>query len=78
MNEIKNKIHQVLLSIRPDLVIDENVNYIDDGYFDSFDIVTIVSELEMMFGIKISGLDVLPENFNNTEKIIRLVERTMK
>jgi acyl carrier protein len=78
MNEIKNKIHQVLLSIRPDLVIDENVNYIDDGYFDSFDIVTIVSELEMTFGIKISGLDVLPENFNNTEKIIRLVERTMK
>ncbi|WP_215328840.1 acyl carrier protein [Polynucleobacter sp. AP-Sving-400A-A2] len=78
MNEIKNKIHQILLSIRPDLVFDENVNYIDDGYFDSFDIVTIVSELEMMFGIKISGLDVLPENFNNTEKIIRLVERTMK
>ncbi|QWE15573.1 acyl carrier protein [Polynucleobacter sp. AP-Sving-400A-A2] len=75
---MKNKIHQILLSIRPDLVFDENVNYIDDGYFDSFDIVTIVSELEMMFGIKISGLDVLPENFNNTEKIIRLVERTMK
>ncbi len=78
MNDIKNKIHQVLLSIRPDLVIDENVNYIDDGYFDSFDIVAIVSELEMMFGIKISGLDVLPENFNNTEKIIRLVERAVK
>lgn len=78
MSHIKNKINQVLISIRPDLVIDENVNFIDDGYFDSFDIVAIVSELEKTFSIKISGLDVLPENFTNTEKIIRLVERSIK
>lgn len=78
MSDIKNKINQVLIGIRGDLVIDENVNFIDDGYFDSFDIVAIVSELEKTFNIKISGLDVLPENFINAEKITRLVERSMK
>ena len=43
---------------------------------DSFDIVTLVSELETAFDIVIDGLDVLPENFETVQDICHMVNKS--
>lgn len=48
---------------------------IDDGYLDSFDILSIVSELNDAFGIEISPVDIIPENFNSAQALWDMVER---
>ena len=37
---------------------------IDDGIFSSFDIVSLVGELNDAFDIDITPVDIVPENFN--------------
>ena len=78
MNNLELKTKEILLSVRPDLDFNEGVNYVENGDFDSFDIITIVTELDSKFGIKISGLDVSPENFINIISIVNLVRKYIK
>ena len=42
---------------------------------DSFDVVTLVSDLDSTFGISIDGMDILPENFATVDAIIELLKR---
>ena len=48
---------------------------IDDGYLDSFDILSIVSELNDALGIEISPVDIVPENFNSAQALWNMVGR---
>ncbi len=70
---MEEKIFSILKEIRPEFDFEESDNFVEDGYLDSFDIVTLVSELETTFGVIIDGLDVLPENFETVQDICNLV-----
>ncbi|MCI9596440.1 MAG: acyl carrier protein [Firmicutes bacterium] len=69
-------IKSILQDIRPDFDFSESSNFIEDGMLDSFDIVSLVSELEAAFDIVIDGLDIVPENFISIEKIGKLVMKS--
>lgn len=73
---MKEKILSILSDLRPEFDFSESENYIEDGYLDSFDVVTLVSELEEKFGILIDALDILPENFANAAAIAALVKKS--
>ena len=75
---MKDKIFEILASVRPDNDFKQSVNFIEDGMLDSFDVVTLVSELEEGFNITIDGEDIVPENFANAQAICSLVERSEK
>ena len=45
---------------------------------DSFDIVTLVSDMDKAYGISISGLDIVPENFQNITSIQKLLQKYAK
>ena len=64
---------EILKGIRPDIDI-KNKALVDDGILDSFDIVTLVSELIDAYGVELSVEDILPENFNSVEAMLALVE----
>ena len=70
------KVLSILKEIRPEFDFEESDNFVEDGYLDSFDIVTLVSELETAFDVVIDGLDVLPENFETVQDICNMVNKS--
>ena len=66
---------EILTDIRPDLDFEIQERLIEDRILDSFDIISIVSEVNDVFDISINVADLLPENFNSAEAIWRLIER---
>ena len=69
------QIYKILEEIRPEFDFRESNDFIEDGYLDSFDIVSVVTELEATFGILIDGLDIIPENFQNIQAICDVVKK---
>lgn len=68
-----DNIINILKGIRPEIDVNSK-SLVDDGLLDSFDIVTLVSELIDSFDVNISVEDILPENFNSVEAISKLIE----
>ncbi len=66
---------EILSGIRPDIDFVNEKKLIDGGSLDSFDIVSIISELNDEYDIAIRVTELKPENFNSTEAIMSLVEK---
>ena len=71
------KLMDILNDARPDLDFETATKLIDEGILDSFDIITIVSELNDEFDININVADLTPENFNTAGAIWELVQQYM-
>lgn len=69
------KILDILNEIRPEFDFASSENFIEDGYLDSFDMVTLVSELEEKYHILIDALDIVPENFCSLEAIAGVIKK---
>lgn len=69
------QLEQILQEIRPDLDFSKETSLIDDGVLDSFDIISIVGELNSEFEIEINVEDLLPENFNSMEAMYELITK---
>lgn len=65
---------RILNDARPDLDFNKETKLIDDEILDSFDIITIVGEINDVFDININVGDLLPENFNSAKAIWALVQ----
>ena len=72
---MEDKIYEILSNIRPEYNFRESSDFIEDGFLDSFDVVTLVAELEDTFEVVIDGLDILPEKFATVDAIIEVVEK---
>ena len=75
---MKEKILNILKDIRPEFDFTASLNFIEDGMLDSFDIVTLVSELEDNFDVLIDGEDVIPETFDSIESIMNIIQKSKK
>ena len=69
-------IYKILESIRPESNFKNSENFIDDGLLDSFDIVSLVNELEEAYDILVDALDILPDNFSSLEAIKALIVKS--
>ena len=67
------KLLAILNDIRPDLDFDKESRLIDDGVLDSFDIISVVSEINDAFNVNINVSDLLPQNFNSAGAIHALI-----
>lgn len=75
---MEEKIYAILADIRPEFDFKESDNFVEDGFLDSFDVVTLVSEIEEKFDVVVDGMDVMPENFETVAAICELIERSDK
>lgn len=72
-----DKLLEVLKSVRKDVDFENETALIDDGILDSFDVVAIVSEINMEFDIEITVDDMTPENFNSMEAMNDMINRIL-
>lgn len=72
---MKEKVLEILEDIRPDVEFEKETALIGDGILESFDIISLVSELNEAFNIEITAKDLKPENFNSLDAITALVEQ---
>ena len=72
---MENELRDILEEIRPDVDFETETQLIDGGILDSFDIVTLVAEINARLDIAIPAEELVPENFNSAEALLALLER---
>lgn len=70
------EIYTILKELRPEFDFMESSDFVEDGFLDSFDIISLVSTLEEKYAIKIDGLDVVPDNFCSVDAIVGLIRKS--
>ena len=75
---MRDQLLQILADLRPEFDFTEDVNFIEEGMLDSFDMVALVADLENAFGVKIDGVDIVPENFCSLEALEELINNSKK
>ena len=68
---------KILGGLHPDVDFRTEKNLVEGEILNSFDIISIVGELNNSFGIEINAEDLLPANFNSAEAIYGLVCRLL-
>lgn len=66
---------ELLSALKPEIDFERETELIDDGLLVSFDVITLIAELEDQFGIEVPAEEIVPENFNSVEGIWKLLER---
>ena len=68
----------ILAELHPEVDFETEEHLIDNKILDSFDIVTLVAEIDFEFDVSIPAEELLPENFNSAKALYALVERLME
>jgi acyl carrier protein len=72
---MEQKIIEILKKMHPDADVAGGIALVDEGILDSLDIVTLVTELNATFDIRIPALEILPDNFNSAAAIAAMIGR---
>ena len=70
-----DKLMRILSELSSDIDFETEDALIDGGLLDSFDIVTLVAEIDDAFGIEIPAEALIPENFNSARAIFALIQQ---
>ena len=70
-----DKLMKILWEINPDIDFETEDALIDGGMLDSFDIVTLVAEIDDAYDVQIPAEALIPENFNSAKAIFALIQR---
>ena len=68
-----NDLLEILSSLHPEVDFESCHTLIDSRILDSFDIVSIISEIEELFGVIITAEKITPENFNSAQALYALI-----
>lgn len=66
---------EILEDICPDVDFEEEQALVDDRVISSFEILSIISELNAHFGITLTPAEIIPENFNSAQALWKMVCR---
>ncbi len=71
---MKNTIIEMLNELNKNVNFENETHIIDNGLIDSFSIIRLVSMLEDEFDIDITVSEIIPENFNSIDAIVKMIE----
>lgn len=66
---------EILQDLHPEVDFETCDTLVDDKIIDSFDIVSIISEVNEEFDVVIPAEEIIPENFNSAEALYDLIQR---
>lgn len=75
VNEIKDRILEILQELHEDIDFEEEKELVDQKILDSFDLVTLVTELGEEFDVDITAKDFISENFNSLQALTNMIVR---
>ena len=67
--EIRERILELLQEMHEDIDFEQEKALVDDKVLDSFDLVTLVTELGEEFDVDITARDFIAENFNSAPRL---------
>jgi acyl carrier protein len=70
-----DELMEILENLRPDVDFSAETALVTGGVLQSFDIVSLVAEINDTFDIEITPVDLVPENFNSAGSIWAMIER---
>lgn len=72
---MKEELMEILTELRPEVDFASETQLIDDGILDSFDLVSLIGEINDSFDVEISFDDIEPENFNSVDAMEKLIRK---
>jgi acyl carrier protein len=76
-NEVKESVLEILQELHEDVDYDKEKKLVDNKVLDSFDLVTLVTELSDEFDVEITAKDFVAENFNSLETLAQMIVRLL-
>jgi acyl carrier protein len=70
-----DKLLSILSDLHPDVDFAANAALIDGGVLDSFDIVTIIADIDEAYGVSVPAEEITPPNFNSAQALFALILR---
>lgn len=75
---VYSELLEILQNLHPDVDFTTNRELVDAGILDSFDIVTIISDIADTFDVTISADEIIPENFNSASALTELIKNKLE
>lgn len=69
------KLLKILEELHPEIDFNECNTLIDDKILDSFDIISIISEINEEYDVVIQAENIRPENFNSAKALYALIKK---
>ncbi len=72
------KLLEILEEIKPGFDFTDRTDLVECGDLDSFDVISLVSELNDAYDIDIPVEDIIPENFNSVDAMMALINKHLE
>ena len=69
------KLLEILKELHDDVDFSVEQGLVDDGILDSLDIVSLVTEIDSEFDVRIPPEEIIPENFNSAQALWELIQK---
>ena len=66
---------EILQELHPEVDFTTCDTLVDDKILDSFDIISIITEINSEYDVAIPAEEIIPENFNSAEALYDLIVR---
>lgn len=75
---IRETILEILEDMHPDIDFEQEQNLVTDQVLDSFDLISLATELSDEFDVKITAKQFVKENFENVDALTAMIEMMLE
>ena len=73
-SEMRERLLEILADVKPGFEFEGKSGLVDNGALDSFDVISLVTELNEEFDIDIPVEEIIAENFDSIDTILKLIQ----
>lgn len=71
---MREQIVNILKEIKPTKDLSNETAIVEEGFLDSFELMSLIASLQDTFGVEIDVMDIVPENFNSVDAMAAMIE----
>ena len=71
---MKETLIEILKDLHPEVDFEAEIALVSDGILDSFDIVSLVAEINSEFDVTVGVDELEPENFDSVDAMCKLIK----